>query len=454
MILSIRFMVLRYLRIFVLLLPSFCFSQNPVVSFKLPGTSFTAEVQEKYVPQVPVIDPVQMNHFTSMSQKQQHAQIMAEVDAYVTMERARKDRVNQLIAEAVKARPNIQYEKRGPNIEGRERFYEAFNQITEMLRDSSTLDLTKAVFLTEAAYDPGLTWERYQTGIQRMIMQLSVKLEQEDVHPDDPVARNMALLSLFTDTLTFHYPNEGPVTSYPLLYDFDDFWGRADARSLFVSKLLEEGTGQCHSLPLLYLILAEQTHTTAHLAMAPNHSYIKFRDTYGNWHNVELTNHSLTSDQFVQASGYLTAESIQNKMYMHPLTKKEVIAQCLSDLGSYYAQKFGPERFVLDVAQLAYRHNQKSITPHQLLNNYYYQNLDYVTRQYKACGLTKAQFERDEQAQYLKNQLMGAQRFIERVGYQDMPPEQYERWLNSLKEEQNKQNHQIKMRTLMGQIDN
>ncbi|WP_420578348.1 hypothetical protein [Ekhidna sp.] len=447
-------MLTRYIYILILTLPSFCFSQNPVASFDLPYIDFTSEVQKKYAPQVPVVDPLQMNQFTTMNQRQRNAQIMAEVDAHVATEQARKDRVNKLIDDAVNAMPKIQYERRGPNIEGRERFYEAFSQIAEMLTDSSKLDLTKAVYLTEAAYNPDLSWKSYQDGIQKMLTHISYKLESDNIKADDQVARNMALFSFFTDTLTYDYPNEGPVTSYPLLYDFDDFWGREDAANLFVSKLMNKGTGQCHSLPLLYLILAEQTGTDAHMALAPNHSYIKFQDEFGNWHNMELTNHSLTSDQFVQASGYITAESIQNKMYMHPLTKKEVIAQCLSDLAIYYSKKFGQERFVYDAARFSYEHNQKSITPHQLINNYYYYNLNYVIHQYKQYGLTKEQFERDEKAQHIKNQLIGSQKFIERVGYQDMPPEQYERWLNSVKEEQNKQNHKIKMRTLMGQIDN
>ncbi len=444
----------RLIIILYTVIPLAGFTQNPVKSFDLPYIDFTAEVQKKYVPKTPIVDPLQINQFTAMSQRQQHAQIMAEVDAYVVKEKAKRSRVNKLIDDAVNALPTIQYERRGPNIEGRERFYEAFNQISLMLSDSSVLDLTKAVYLTEAAYDPALSWQDYQQGIQKMLTHISYKLELDRIKPDDQVGRNMALFNFFTDTITLDYPNEGPITSYPLLYDFDDFWGRTDPSSLFVSKLMSEGTGQCHSLPLLYLILAEQTDTKAHLAMAPSHSYIKFQDKYGNWQNMELTNHSLTSNQFVQASGFINAESLQNQMYMHPLTKKEVIAQCLSDLAIYYSKKFGQERFVYDAAQLSYQHNQKSITPHQLMNNYYYHNFNYVVEQYKEHGLKKEQFERDAKAQRLKNQLIGSQKFIERAGYQDMPPEQYERWLNSVKDEQNKQSHKIKMRTLMGQIDN
>jgi|GEM_PF-6378361 len=61
-------------------------------------------------------------------------------------------------------------------------------------------------------------------------------------------------------------------------YDFVDFWGREDTRKVFVTKLLATNSGQCQSLPQLYLILAEELGTTAYLAFSPEHSYIKFQD--------------------------------------------------------------------------------------------------------------------------------------------------------------------------------
>ena len=80
---------------------------------------------------------------------------------------------------------------------------------------------------------------------------------------------------------------------------------------MFVQKLLVTGKGQCNSLPKLYLILAEEIGAEAHLALSPNHSYIKFPDDEGNWHNIELTNNMLTTDAFILNSGYVKAEAIQ-----------------------------------------------------------------------------------------------------------------------------------------------
>lgn len=60
-------------------------------------------------------------------------------------------------------------------------------------------------------------------------------------------------------------------------YDFEDFYARGDLSKYMVSKLLAQNTGQCHSLPLLYLILAEELGVKAHLCFSPNHSILNYQ---------------------------------------------------------------------------------------------------------------------------------------------------------------------------------
>ena len=64
----------------------------------------------------------------------------------------------------------------------------------------------------------------------------------------------------------------------PFGYDFKDVFGHKTQESLFVSKLLKTRKGNCHSLPYLYKILAEELGVDAHLALAPNHVYIKHKN--------------------------------------------------------------------------------------------------------------------------------------------------------------------------------
>ncbi|MEP5614449.1 MAG: hypothetical protein ABJP45_19510, partial [Cyclobacteriaceae bacterium] len=201
--------------------PYLCISQNPSdpVVWDMDFTKqFTAQIIRK----IPTLDPDQINTYSSKSVREQNRQIMAEVDRYVEQQKVNRDRVNSIIDEAIATRPIIYYERKGTNRSGRDRFFEAFDQIAEMLTDSSKLNLTKAVYLTEAAYDQSIQWDSFRKPLQSMVTHVGYKLEYEEVSPDDKVARNMALLSFFTDTLTLEYPDrELPVTSYPMLYDFD-----------------------------------------------------------------------------------------------------------------------------------------------------------------------------------------------------------------------------------------
>ena len=75
----------------------------------------------------------------------------------------------------------------------------------------------------------------------------------------------------------------------PYSYDFDDPFGHKDWDNMFVSKLLNTGKGNCHSLPYLYKIIAEELGISAHLALAPNHIYIKHKNEKDGWYNTELT---------------------------------------------------------------------------------------------------------------------------------------------------------------------
>ena len=125
------------------------------------------------------------------------------------------------------------------------------------------------------------------------------------------------LFRAMSDTMKIKLPNmETSVMSSPVKYDFEDFKGEKDWTKMFVSKLLSTKSGQCHSLPLLYLILCEATDTEASLAFSPSHTYAKFKDQQGNWYNVELTRGRITSDAVIMASGYITAEALKNKLYM------------------------------------------------------------------------------------------------------------------------------------------
>jgi hypothetical protein len=70
---------------------------------------------------------------------------------------------------------------------------------------------------------------------------------------------------------------------------------------MFVTKLLRTNSGQCHSLPLLYKLLADRLGIAARLSMAPNHSYIQVVGPDGELYSYETTNGHLITIGCVSA---------------------------------------------------------------------------------------------------------------------------------------------------------
>ena len=62
---------------------------------------------------------------------------------------------------------------------------------------------------------------------------------------------------------------------YPLKYNLDDYDSQRDYTSHFVSSMLHSNMGQCHSMPLLYLVMAERMGAEAYLSMPPSTCSLK-----------------------------------------------------------------------------------------------------------------------------------------------------------------------------------
>ena len=101
-----------------------------------------------------------------------------------------------------------------------------------------------------------------------------------------------------TDTIRVSNAGQGTLKHLPYCYDFEDFRGEKDYRKMFVSKLLRTNTGQCHSMPLLYKLLADRLGVQTYISMAPNHTFISIKDERGNLYRYETTNGHFTTDAF------------------------------------------------------------------------------------------------------------------------------------------------------------
>ncbi len=303
-----------------------------------------------------------------------------------------------------------------------------------MLRDEKPLSLKQAVFLVEQAYsEERLQWEWYDKEITRSAEIIKGEMKNTGYDGNNELAKKMLLHAFMSGSIDIR-DKEGKVSGRTTAkqYDFEDIYGNEDWTKMFVSKLMRTNTGQCHSLPLLYLILAEELQVEAYLAFSPEHSYVKLQDSIGNWFNLELTNGHYSSDLWLLSSGYVKSEAISSGIYMAPLSKKETIAHCLVDLAQGYIRKYGVDEFVLRCVDKALEYDPNNIFAWQLKSDYHVNLFSFVVRQLGEPPVEKLpHYPKAYQMYQHCHKLMQK---INNLGYEPMPEEAYKKWLKTLEE--------------------
>ena len=327
------------------------------------------------------------------------------------------------------------------SISGASAYQTAFSELSKMASGERSFNIKQANFVVENAYYENKgKYDNFDKVIKQIAQFLNWKMDELNYNKNSNLAKNLILYQFFADTLEIKSKN---LKHYPFKYDFEDYMGQKDWSKMFVEKVLASNSGQCHSLPLLYLILADEIGAKAQLAYSPSHSYIKFQDDNGKWHNVELTNGMLTTDAFVLQSGYIKAEALQNKIYMQPLTDKQVLSHCMFDLAKGYALKYCYDSFVELVIDKALELDPNNINANMVKSDYLTLRFEYIEKQ---LGINSqnykqilSQYPKAREIFIARNKQYGK---IDNLGFENIPPDSYEKWLNSLNEAKQKQESQ------------
>lgn len=374
---------------------------------------------------------------TNVSLKKQNQNLIQEAQKEITA--MIKERQKQL-SSSNEEKESVQI-FRLPSLaskEGAAAYYSAFKSLSKLNpEDYSIADAT--FFVENAFYNNDKKFQSmYQDYIRKAGYIIRNKIRQKNIDDDDNASKNLTLFQYFSTDIR----QNGKVLHKAIKYDFDDYWGTEDYSKMFVSKLMRTNTGQCHSMPLLYLILAEQIGAKASLVMSPNHSYIRFTDNDGEPLNIELTNGMFTANSFVLNNGYIKSEALQNKLYMQSLSRRELLSQTFVDLASGYVHKFGYDEFVGEILNKA-----QELNPHNINAVLWESNLN-QQRFEKSCERLGINPHNKEQLQKISNykdlvlqldNINGQFDFIDRSGFAQMPAEQYEKWLGSIQKAENKQ---------------
>lgn len=328
-------------------------------------------------------------------------------------------------------------------VAGTEFYRQAFVEIGEMLEGKKPLSLKRAVFLAENAYlDNRTAYDWFAADISNSTDIIKSYIEQSGYQFDNPTARKWGLQQFLSDTVQLKDEN-GKVTftHKPYTYDFEDPWGKQDWTKQFVTNLMGGGKGQCHSMPLLYLILAEEIGVEAWLSCSPSHTYIKVEDGKGNMMNYETTNGHYTTDVFVQSSGYVKAEAVRSGIYMDTMSRKEVIAACLADMAKGYAIKYGFDNFVINCIEKSLEYSPNNVYAMQIKSDYQTSLFFYVIDQLGRPPVERLPEFPKAYELFLKMHEVYGQ--IDELGFEEMPQDAYERWLKSFDAEKRKQPKEI-----------
>lgn len=322
----------------------------------------------------------------------------------------------------------------------RSNYIDSYEIISKSLNDERPLSFKNAVFLVESTYyDHQLDTVKLNTAIKSLASLCNAFNEANKLNyalKDAPtVSKWASIFKVLTDTIEQIRPNGAIVQHLPYVYDFEDFFGEVDWSNMFVTKLVGSRTGNCHSLPYLYKILAEEMGTTAQLALAPNHIYIKHRSLKTGMFNTELTSATFPIDAWIMASGYIHLTAIQNGVFMKALNEKESIALCMIDLAEGYKRKTNntdPD-FILKCCDKALEYFPNYVNA--LI-------LKAETIKSKRGQLTKANpnltNEIKEQSERMFKEMQDIYVMVHKLGYRQMPKKMYMDWLIELKTEKEK----------------
>ena len=426
--------------------------QIPSINYNLPNNGTIQPNQQlnqynNYYPTPSTNQNNQINIFDQQDRNRQkyQEQINREINASYT-------RTNT---------SNIEYWKR-PGFSGQTKaFSDVFNNLQDMLSGKKPLSVKDAYYEIEKAYgNVYLTKAEYDKEINKSVGFIKQWLYENHYNLKDNTSLNYGIQKFMTDNLTIknkknkEMPNV-KMTHLGFYYDYQDYKAKNDTRSYFVTKTFATGNGQCHTMPIVYLILAEQLGAKCYLSYAPIHSFIKYPDKKGNIHDFEATSNWQISDQWYMDNFNIKPLAIEKGLYLNTLDKQQVIASVMLDLAAYYDKKFGiaDGAFIskcVDTAMNYFQNKEANINGWLIRLRAANVKLNRIAK--NNPNKTKEEIEKMPDAKKLIDELNYLDAKIESLGYEPLPESTYDRIVqnqdNKGKIQQLKQLDNLKKRNL------
>lgn len=226
-------------------------------------------------------------------------------------------------------------------------YYNALNKIKDQLTGKAPLSVADAYFEVENAEgNTMLNRNEFKAEINKTASFAKRWMLENKLDLGNNLSVHFTIQKLLSDTLkigkkVIEIPDVRPQIHLPVYYDYEDYKAEKDYRSYHVSKGFATGNGQCHVLPLMYSCIAEAMGAKFYLSYAPFHSFIQYPDNKGNIHGYEVTTNWQINDQWYKENLNVTSIAEKNKIYLHPMNRKEIVAAAMIDLACSYRRNNG-----------------------------------------------------------------------------------------------------------------
>lgn len=243
-------------------------------------------------------------------------------------------------------------------------YVKAKDLINGMLQGKKPLSIKDAFYFSESAYgNLPLTYDEYNNIIMENSDFIRKWVTENGYDINDPEALHLGIQKFLSDSICISNKNnsdKGQIAiskqgHSPFYYDYIDNLSEKDRKNYFVSKMLATGSGQCHTFPITYLILAENLGAEAYLAYNPVHSFIRYKNNKGTVLNYETTVDRFLPDQFYLETLPVMATAQKNNIYINSLNKQQVVASVLFDLAVNFILEhwLGDKSFIKECKSIA-----------------------------------------------------------------------------------------------------
>lgn len=209
----------------------------------------------------------------------------------------------------------------------------------------ANLDYLEAKLSFDAIIDPAID----QLWVRDQIDELTTAARKLTHGDERPAVRLGAVRTVLYDG--------GPWNDWrPFGFDMSDPGG-LEIQNKLLGNYVRTRLGQCVSMPVLFLILAERLGLDVALCAAPEHIFVRYTDERGRTYNIETTSGGHPArDEWIREQLRISDCAIDSGIYLRTLSKREAIAMLAHTVIEHLREK---ERFeeLMEICNVVLQHH-------------------------------------------------------------------------------------------------